>query len=212
MKDFTKQSLKLIEEVQKELLDVEELIHPREIEDVDIKKLIRPSYSSRVVIPNLLKTLVKSLYENNFVGGIFISKDLNVIDGWHRVEIWEAMGNETIPCHILDIPKPLERKLHLSLNRPISEFNLEDFGISSHFNDLDLVRDFGFTKADLLDEEIETEIVSDEAEKLNPNSRLTASIPVEYHAKLDEIKKELELKNKSLVLIKLIDFYEDNRC
>lgn len=212
MKEFTEQILSAIQEVQKELLEIEELILPDSIEQVNINQLVRPDYSRRIVIPNLIKVLVKSLTEFDFVGGIIVnSKNNHVIDGWHRVEIWKTMGNVNIPCYILDVNSNQERKLHLLLNRQVSQFQASDFGFTSVFADLDLVKDYGFTRADFFDEANSDEPIVSKEQSNKLIKKLITALPESYHQKLEGFKKGMPAPNKSQVLIKLIDFYEKNR-
>lgn len=198
--------LEILKQAQKQKPELEELIHPEKLQEIPIAKLVRPSYSRRELIPNLQKTIVKSLYEHGFVGGIVVTKIFNVIDGWHRSEVWKMMGYKTIPCYILDVDYVTEQKLHLALNRHIAQFNPSDFGFTEAFSSINLVEDFGFTKADILNKPPEAPATK------NVNryqSRLITSIPVQYHEKLNLIKKSMQVQNKSQVLIKLIDFYEN---
>jgi hypothetical protein len=214
MAKINNQTLSLLQQFQRENPEVEELIHPDKTKDVEISKLIRPSYSNREVIPSLFKILVKSLYEHGFVGGVITNRNLHVIDGWHRVEIWQTLGNTTIPCFILDVDPNVELKLHLSLNRQVSQFNLKDFGFEDDFSGIDLVKDFGFTKADLIHNGApkEEEEYSEEIESIDPNAKLVTSIPKVYHKKLENIKLKLGAPNKSQTLILLIDHYENSNC
>lgn len=211
MKKFTEQIVIALQQVHLELLDAEELMHPDSTEQVNINQLIRPSYSKRVIIPNLLKTLVRSLHEFDFIGGIIISgKNHHVIDGWHRVEIWKEMGKATIPCLKLNVNQEQERKLHLSLNRHVVQFQASDFGFTTEFAGLDLVGDYGFCKTDFLQNDPYTDEKEARLEDRTMSiSKLITSLPESYHLKMESLKRQMPAPNKSEVLIKLIDFYEN---
>lgn len=209
MKNFDQQILATIHQIRVELLDVEDLYLPEATTDLKIGDLKRPTYSKRVAIPSLIKILIRSLIEFGFVGGVIINRKNNhIIDGWHRVQVWKQLGNNTIPCFILDIDNQQEKKLHLFLNRQTAQFKPSDFGFTTEFSGLDLINDFGFTKADFIKDE-DLEISENQINSsAKYGSRLITALPAEYYQKLEALKKLMPAPNKSQVLIKLIDFYE----
>lgn len=206
MNSYTEQILKDIQQIQKEVIDAEELFHPETIEQISIKKLIRPSYSQRIHIPNLVRPLVLSLHELGFVGGIIINKNFNIVDGWHRTQIWKELGNTEIPCIILDVTPEQERKLHLSLNRHTAQFDIKEFGFTEEFTGINLIEDYGFSKIDFLLDDTSTPT----APELNRKSdaQLKLMLPEAYHKKLDNIKKDMSVRNKSEAVMKLIDSWK----
>lgn len=208
MKDYSKEIINSIKQVHQELLEFEELTISDRIDQIEIINLKRPNYSRRVIIPNLLNALVRSLHEFDFVGGIVINRKNNhVIDGWHRLSIWREMGHSKIPCLIVDVNDEQEKKLFLILNRHVSQFVPSEFGFTNEFASLDLIKDFGFTKSDFIANQPELVASNDPIMKVNRVSKLIASLPEPYYRKLEDLKKVMPAPNKSEVLIKLIDFY-----
>lgn len=142
------QIISLAQKAQRKRLELEEILYVKELEEVKISDLKKPSYHQRVVIDSRLKQLVCSLKDYGFLGGVFIhDKTLNVIDGWYRAEIWRELGHQTIPCYRIDCTNFQQVELHLKLNQQAAIFNPADFGLE--FHGLDLIEDYGFSEADL---------------------------------------------------------------
>lgn len=142
-----KQVIDQIQQAQLVKLAQEKITYNKSLVEVEIAKLIRPSYSTRIIIDNRLSVLQDNLTQFGFLGGIFVHKqNHHVIDGWHRVEIWEQMGHTTIPCYLIQSNNHQERQLHLRLNHQVAAFDLSSFDLS--FPDFNLLN-YGFSADEL---------------------------------------------------------------
>jgi len=178
--------------------------------DMEIAKLRRGAYHSRVPIDAKLQTLLDSLQTYGFGGAIFASlRSHNVIDGWHRCEIWAEMGNTHIPCFLVDCTLEQEMRLHLRLNTQAATFDLsQDFGLT--FPGLDLIKDYGFTAADLAPQN--PRIIEPQKPKKPQQDSNLASFNTrlfrEQYDKLKAIKEEHRLADWAGVIGILLDIYE----
>jgi hypothetical protein len=156
----------------KQLVKKSELLQPEELESleyrhVEIKHLKRANYSNRVPIDNRLQVLSNSLFSNGFIGSILVSKStFSVIDGWQRLQLWEALGNSHIPCHVIECSYSREQQLHLSFNQQVSEFDLHEFGLA--FDDIDF-SDFGFAEIEYIDNNVMATIEREQGQNYNTN-------------------------------------------
>ncbi|WP_169303394.1 ParB/RepB/Spo0J family partition protein [Pedobacter cryophilus] len=212
MKDLNKKIQDLYDQVKNQV-QKEELCSPENIEEFNIDELTRPEFHTKKVLPERLRTLTTSFHEHGFLGAIFINNKNQVIDGWHRLEIWKYMGNKTIPCIKLDAPMEHSKRLHLFLNQQVSLFTASDFGFTAAFEEFDLINDFGFSTADLCSTPVENnKMEKNDYEKGEDdnicNQKLIATIPLSYMKRIEELKKKLQLRNKSQVLMTLMDSYE----
>lgn len=206
------QIISLVQQAQLKRLEAEDICYSQEIVDVEIAQLKR-LFSFRVPIENRLHGLINSLSTYGFLGGIFVNEsNLGVIDGWHRLELWEQMGNTTIPCYFLCCSEHQQKELHLSLNQQSADFDLSKFGLA--FEKFDL-KDFGFTEAELNDcrgmmENVERD--SEDSLESAPQRIKRPVIPVTQItiSRIDNLKKVLKMTSRNDVLTYLLDAHENN--
>lgn len=177
--------------------------------EVPINDLKRPKYHSRQPIENRIETLYKSLSNHGFLGGIFITESsCNVIDGWHRVLLWKELDHTTIPCYKIRCTEQQEKDLHLRLNTQLATFDLREFGLTNP--DVNLIKDYGFTEADLKSDVISTNPIT-KLRQLKGNDgfkKVTVLLKSNVYERLETIKEFEKLQEWPDVLEVLIDNYE----
>ena len=120
------------------------------IESRKISELKFAEYNPRTISKKQFKDLKASLKKFGLIDPIIInsSKDRhNIIIGGHqRSRAWLDLGNDTIPCVILDLPINDEMELNLRLNKNGGKF---DDDLLLNYFDEELLFDVGFTVNDL---------------------------------------------------------------
>ena len=120
------------------------------IEIRKISELKFAEYNPRTISKKQFKDLKASLSKFGLIDPIIInsSKDRhNIIIGGHqRSRAWLDLGNDTIPCVILDLPIKDEMELNLRLNKNGGKF---DDDLLLNYFDEELLFDVGFTVNDL---------------------------------------------------------------
>lgn len=194
------------------LLECEEILVEEPI-DIELSKLVRPLYHTRVPIENKVQVLANSLLSNELIGAILVSKDsLHVIDGWQRVELFKALGKTTIPCYqITTSSLEKEIELHLAINQQAAQFDLSEFGVE--FSTIKL-EDYGFSEIELNDcratmnSVIKDLSADNQHPKVQRYKRTQINSTIETMEKINEIKSELKCKTNNQVIEHLINFYE----
>ena len=120
------------------------------IETRKISELKFAEYNPRTISKKQFKDLKASLSKFGLIDPIIInsSKDRNniIIGGHQRSRAWLDLGNDTIPCVILDLPINDEMELNLRLNKNGGKF---DDDLLLNYFDEELLFDVGFTVNDL---------------------------------------------------------------
>ena len=120
------------------------------IETRKISELKFAEYNPRTISKKQYKDLKASLSKFGLIDPIIInsSKDRhNIIIGGHqRSRAWLDLGNDTIPCVILDLPINDEMELNLRLNKNGGKF---DDDLLLNYFDEELLFDVGFSVNDL---------------------------------------------------------------
>ena len=120
------------------------------IETRKISELKFAEYNPRTISKKQFKDLKASLSKFGLIDPIIInsSKDRhNIIIGGHqRSRAWLDLGNDTIPCVILDLTINDEMELNLRLNKNGGKF---DDDLLLNYFDEELLFDVGFTVNDL---------------------------------------------------------------
>ena len=119
------------------------------IETRKISELKFAEYNPRTISKKQFKDLKASLSKFGLIDPIIInsSKDRhNIIIGGHqRSRAWLDLGNDTIPCVILDLPINDEMELNLRLNKNGGKF--DDDLLLNYFDEV-LLTEVGFTQND----------------------------------------------------------------
>ena len=120
------------------------------IETRKISELKFAEYNPRTISKKQFKDLKASLSKFGLIDPIVInsSKDRhNIIIGGHqRSRAWLDLGNDTIPCVILDLTINDEMELNLRLNKNGGKF---DDDLLLNYFDEELLFDVGFSVNDL---------------------------------------------------------------
>lgn len=119
------------------------------IESRKISELKFAEYNPRTISKKQFKDLKASLKKFGLIDPIIInsSKDRhNIIIGGHqRSRAWLDLGNDTIPCVILDLPINDEMELNLRLNKNGGKF---DDDLLLNYFDEEVLLEVGFTQND----------------------------------------------------------------
>lgn len=212
MTNYTQQTISLIQQAQAK--EAEELDYESKLTHVKIADLARPKFHTRKLVESQLKVIIDSLIEYDFLGGIYVNVENNeVIDGWHRSQLWQQMGNETIPVHYLRFQSAKqEREVHLRLNSILAVFQPEDFGI--HFANINTL-DFGFaeTEAKTYDDKVNASApkTPHKTNDLEGYKKLTTTIKSDLFEKLNSFKKQMMVPHIAQVVENLIQFYENHQ-
>ena len=194
---------------QPELRVLEEVgISLKSLTSVKISQLKKPRCNQRIPIESSVKVLIDSFHQDGFVGGIVVEGNtMAVIDGWQRVIQWQKLGHDTVPCFLIARTPDQVSKLHLRLNTHASVFDPEGLGLE--FTKSELIKDFGFTAADLeVPGPLNTPKFS-EPQKDNETGfiKVPASISKEDYNRLKQIKIETQTGTISNALTFLINYY-----
>jgi hypothetical protein len=201
--------LSLIKQAKEREAKILALGYQPHLVELSISNLVRPSYHKRVVVDTKLKTIVDSLSEYGFFGGIFVNEQTNeIVDGWYRSQIWKQLGNSTVPAYLLTIQnRKQEFEVHLRLNQSHATFLADDFGLEYEGVDL---RDLGFTEADLHKPQItpEKHTQPSRASKKEGYTKFSTNIPVAIFERLKAVKIKFMLHDWVDVLEILIENHE----
>ena len=178
--------------------------------DVPIADLKRPAYSARHLTEENANIIIKSIAQNGFWGGIFVTAgSLNVIDGWYRAKIWECLGNTEIPAYRVTCKPEQERMLHLQLNTQAASFSIEDIGAEPSQLVAD---DYGVIEADIQPAPVMFSKKPPRSVKEGKEgfTRVIISIPSESYQQIKAIKLHTATPNNSEAINFLINtFYNE---
>lgn len=86
-------------------------------------KLKANDYNPNVVFKKEMNLLRLSILKNGWIQPILVNKDMQIIDGYHRVSAVKldkkikAMTNGKVPCAVLDLSEPDRMLLTIRINR-----------------------------------------------------------------------------------------------
>lgn len=118
-----------------------------------IKDLKPAEYNPRELTKKQYEDLKNSLTEFGVVEPVLVNINpdrLNIVVGGHqRLRIWSEMGNEEIPCAIVNLPLEKEKELNIRLNKNGGQWDWDL--LANNFDEADLI-DWGFNADDVLKE------------------------------------------------------------
>ena len=122
---------------------------PIKIKQRKISELNPAEYNPRQLTDKQYKQLKKSLKTFGCVEPVVINsnpmrKDI-IVGGHQRCKVWFDLGNDTIPCVILDLPINDEMELNLRLNKNGGKF---DDDLLLNYFDEEVLLEVGFTQND----------------------------------------------------------------
>ena len=112
------------------------------IEEIKIADLKFADYNPRTINDKEFKGLKKSLKTFGFVDPVIVNKDLTIIGGHMRSRAWKDLGNDTVPCHVVDLDKKQEKKLNVLLNSQKISGKFDDLMLSEILEELKLDDDY----------------------------------------------------------------------
>ncbi len=118
-----------------------------------IKDLKPAEYNPRELTKKQYEDLKNSLTEFGVVEPVLVNVNpdrLNIVVGGHqRLRIWSEMGNEEIPCAVVNLPLEKEKELNIRLNKNGGQWDWDL--LANNFDEADLI-DWGFNADDVLKE------------------------------------------------------------
>lgn len=197
----------LIETAYREQLEVLDIGETQKIVEVGISELLRPNFHKRQLVESRIKSIVQSLTTHGFIGGIVINGiTKEVLDSWHRAELWSELGHSSIPAiEIYPFDENVAKELHLRLNQTHAGFDLSEFDL--HFKGFDL-SDFGITEDEIIQAgQLIKKQRNDQPIPVEENKgiRFAAVIPQNDVRRLRELKDSWNLPTMGHVISKLLN-------
>ena len=197
---------------------------------VDIDKIKIDSTNPNVMSEDEMLALQKTMDKFGYLAPVILDKKYKVVDGEHRVRVYEKLGKKTIPAYVIDVDKYDQKILRQVMNKLRGEHDLlkdsKEFNILEKANKLDDLADF-LAK----DEKDFLRIAEKSDEKLDFDNN-----PMQHHEdtylhgnikqimiyfdneefekimpKLERIMEVEEVTTHTDVFYKLLEFYENNK-
>lgn len=90
-----------------------------EVIHLKISEIQNAKYNPRKISDHQFEGLKNSLKTWGFVDPVIVNKRNNTIVGGHmRVRAWESLGNDEVPCVLVDLSDAEEKALNIALNSP----------------------------------------------------------------------------------------------
>lgn len=197
---------------------------------VEIDKIKIDSTNPNVMSEDEMLALQKTMDKFGYLAPVILDKKYKVVDGEHRVRVYEKLGKKTIPAYVIDVDKYDQKILRQVMNKLRGEHDLlkdsKEFNILEKANKLDDLADF-LAK----DEKDFLRIAEKSDEKLDFDNN-----PMKHHEdtylhgnikqimiyfdneefekimpKLERIMEVEEVTTHTDVFYKLLEFYENNK-
>ncbi len=88
-----------------------------EVKKILISKIKFDDSNPNVVSDEQMNALKKGMEKYGYLAPIILNKNLEVVDGEHRVRIYQHLKKKTIPCYIIDVEKIDAKMLRQVLNK-----------------------------------------------------------------------------------------------
>jgi len=99
------------------------------IEQVAVERLRAAEYNPRVMPPDEMKSLQRSLQQWGFVEPLVVRRaDMTVIGGHQRLEAAKALGMTVVPVVFVDIDEQQAKALNIALNKIHGDWDLPKLG------------------------------------------------------------------------------------
>ena len=116
---------------------------------IEVQQLKANDYNPNVVFSDEMKLLRFSILKNGWIQPILVTKDLVIIDGFHRATLAKKYADVTcrglVPCCVMDISEPERMLLTIRINRAKGKH----IAIKMHDIVLQLVNDYQYTPAQI---------------------------------------------------------------
>ena len=93
------------------------MIKEHKLVDIEIKKIKKDSANPNVMNEKEQKALQKTMDKFGYLAPIILDKKYKIIDGEHRVKVYEKLGKKTIPAYMIDVDKFDHKMLRQIMNK-----------------------------------------------------------------------------------------------
>ena len=93
------------------------MINEHKLIDVDIKKIKKDTTNPNIMTDKQQSALQKTMSKFGYLAPIILDKKYKIIDGEHRVKIYEKLKKKTIPAYVIDVDKFDHKMLRQILNK-----------------------------------------------------------------------------------------------
>ena len=183
------------------------------IQSIPVIDLVKPDYYCRQTIPGREKLIPASIGTLGYVSPIIVNvnpdRKFIVIDGNSRVEYFRTQHIPEILAVKINVSLSDEKKLHYLLNERASMNDPDQ--IMEFLGDM-TPEFFGLSLPDMQDTEMTNEEIND-SKQHKITRMMFAFSKAEYDkiiVKMDNLKKNFKVNNRSKVLIQLIEHYYEN--
>ena len=92
------------------------------VEEINISKIAISKITFDETNPNVLtneqmKSLKLVMEKFGFLAPVVLNKDLQVVDGEHRVRVYQELGKKTIPAYVIDVNNINKKMLRQLMNK-----------------------------------------------------------------------------------------------
>ena len=87
------------------------------ISKIDVDKIIFDETNPNILTKEQMKSLKLVMEKFGFLAPVILNKDLQVIDGEHRVRVYQELGKKTIPAYVIDINTINKKMLRQLMNK-----------------------------------------------------------------------------------------------
>ena len=198
---------------------------------VEIDKIKIDSTNPNVMSEDEMAALQKTMDKFGYLAPVILDKKYKVVDGEHRVRVYEKQGKKTIPAYVIDVDKYDQKILRQVMNKLRGEHDLlkdsKEFNILEKANKLDDLA--GFLAKDEKDflrmaEKVDSQVGLDKGgtpEDMEDhylhgnikqitiffdNAEFEKVMPI-----LEKIMEAEEVTTHTDVFYKLLEFYENNK-
>ena len=206
------------------------MVEEHKLVKIDIDKIKIDSTNPNVMNDDEMKALQKTMDKFGYLAPVILDKKYKVVDGEHRVKIYERLGKKTIPAYVIDVDKYDQKILRQVMNKLRGEHDIlkdsKEFNILEKANRLDDLA--GFLAKDEKDFlRMADEPTKDDEFDANPMDHhkdhyLHGNIKQimiyfdneEFEKIMPKIEKIMEVEEVTThtdVFYKLLEFYENNK-
>ena len=206
------------------------MVEEHKLVKIDIDKIKIDSTNPNVMSDDEMKALQKTMDKFGYLAPVILDKKYKVVDGEHRVKIYERLGKKTIPAYVIDVDKYDQKILRQVMNKLRGEHDIlkdsKEFNILDKANRLDDLAQFlAKDEKDFL--RMADEPTKDDEFDANPMDHhkdhyLHGNIKQimiyfdneEFEKIMPKIEKIMEVEEVTThtdVFYKLLEFYENNK-
>ena len=206
------------------------MVEEHQLVSIDIDQIKIDSTNPNTMSEKEMKALEKTMDKYGYLAPVILDKKYKVVDGEHRVKIYERLGKKTIPAYVIDVDRYDQKILRQVMNKLRGERDIlkdsKEFNILEKANRLDDLA--GFLAKDEKDFlRMADEPTKDDEFDANPMDHhkdhyLHGNIKQimiyfdneEFEKIMPKIEKIMEVEEVTThtdVFYKLLEFYENNK-